>query len=779
MRAEILLPVLLLVAFGGLAEARPMHYGAVQDPGLGECDALAWRGRREDAAGCYRALQRSTPDPAIQAEAAWALGDPREANYWFQEAVRQRPDDAIVRVRWGDLYTDTYQNEEALKLYREALDLDPENTYAGVGAARVLSENFLTESWQYLRPVLENEHSHGHTVPDAEHSRDHTHAGARLQAILLQAWMALESDDRAETLRTLDAATVVATDAGLPQLEIYALRAALDLLDGAGDSPWISRALTENPAFGEIYATPAHFFWINHRYRESVGLYEKALALAPENRKAQVELGINLLRDNRVTEARRHLEDAYAADPFNPKTVNTLRLLDTLDDFVLLNVPEQPEPGREFPQLSLRMHKQESAILGAYVRELAGRGIELFSKSYRFQPRETIVVEIYPNHEDFVVRTVGMPGLGILGATFGYLFAMDSPTAHSDSEYHWGTTLWHELAHVFTLEASRHTVPRWFSEGVSVFEEWRDGPVPGIRIPVDVFHAIADDKLLPVAELNQGFIRPSYEGQVQVSYIQAGLVCEFISRELGFEKLVDLLYAFDYRVDTAQAIETTLGIDTAEFDRRFQAFLDREYGGFIFKLDLWSKAREMAGSALEGSDWEGAVEYAEKAIAIHPDYVEADSPYLILARAHAGRDDQQAQVEVLRTFWRKGGYAPEALRELAIRLHAQNAVEEAIQVLRSLNHVRPFDEELHALLGDWLLQQDRAREALVEFEVLLALEPHDRAMANYQLARTWHVLGEAEKARKYLLETLDIAPHYRPAQKLLLELTQPETRMTN
>ena len=39
----------------------------------------------------------------------------------------------------------------------------------------------------------------------------------------------------------------------------------------------------------------------------------------------------------------------------------------------------------------------------------------------RFElPAEPIVVELYPDHEDFAVRTAGMPGLGILGAAFGY-----------------------------------------------------------------------------------------------------------------------------------------------------------------------------------------------------------------------------------------------------------------------------------------------------------------------------------------------------------------------
>jgi tetratricopeptide (TPR) repeat protein len=774
MRPDRLVPILLVTLSWGAA-ARPLHYDAVQEPAVVACDKQSWRGQREEAMACYRQLQQRSTDPAVQAEAAWALGDPREANRWFQEAARQRPEDPDVRVRWGDLYTDTYQNEEALKLYREALNLDPKHSYAGVGAARVLAEGFLTESWQYLRPVLEDEHSHGHTVADEAHAGGHSHRGARIQGFLLQAWMALESGDRKETLHVLDSVTTLAEGSDLPQLEIYALRAALDLLDGAEDSPWIGKALAENPGYGDIYATPAHFFWINHRYRESVALYEKALAIDPENRKAEVELGINLLRDNRLTEARRHLEAAYEADPFNPKSVNTLRLLDTLEGFATVTVPEKPEPGG-FPRLAFRLDKKESPALRAYAGELTSRGIEQFAKRYRLQPKETIVIEIYPNHEDFVVRTVGMPGLGILGATFGYLFAMDSPTAHPEPDYHWGTTLWHELAHVFTLEASRHTVPRWFSEGVSVYEEWRHGPIPGIRIPIETFQAMAEDKLLPIEELDGGFIRPSYDSQVQVSYTQAGLVCEFIAREFGEEKLVDLLYAFDYKVATPEAIEKTFGMNTGEFDRHFGDFLDREYrNALVFKLDLWKKALAMAGEAFEKSDWETASEYARKAIEIHPDYAEGDSPYLLLARAESEQDDAQAQYEALQTYFRKGGYAPEALAQLAEMAHARGEKAEAIRVMQSLNYARPFDEQLHSRLGDWLLEQDRPREALAEFEVLLALEPHDRAAALFKVASAWQALGNAAKTRQYLLRTLDIAPHFRPAQKLLLELTQPKT----
>ena len=124
---------------------------------------------------------------------------------------------------------------------------------------------------------------------------------------------------------------------------------------------------------------------------------------------------------------------------------------------------------------------------------------------------------------------------------------MDSPTGRADDTFHWGTTLWHEMAHVFTLEATNHLVPRWFSEGVSVWEEWSTGPLPGRHIPPPVFAAIKEDKFLPVAELDRGFIRPTYEAQVIVSYMQAGLICEYIAGRFGQQALERMLDEFARR----------------------------------------------------------------------------------------------------------------------------------------------------------------------------------------------------------------------------------------
>ncbi len=153
-----------------------------------------------------------------------------------------------------------------------------------------------------------------------------------------------------------------------------------------------------------------------------------------------------------------------------------------------------------------------------------------------------------------------------------------------------------------------------------------------------------------------------------------------------------------------------------------------------------------------------------------PQYVEPDSPYLILANAHEELGAPAAALSALEAFWRNGGYDPQALKKLAAMLGEADRADDAIVVLQSINRVDPLDRELHAMLGERLLDAGRAADALQEFEVALALDPHDKAQAWYRLAKAHYQLGNEQQSQQSLLEALDIAPNFRPAQRLLLEL---------
>ena len=83
--------------------ARPIHYGAVDDPRLMACDRAAWSGEQVQANRCYGNLLAAAA-AAVRAEAAWALGDRQAANRWFREALAAEPENLDVKVRWGELF---------------------------------------------------------------------------------------------------------------------------------------------------------------------------------------------------------------------------------------------------------------------------------------------------------------------------------------------------------------------------------------------------------------------------------------------------------------------------------------------------------------------------------------------------------------------------------------------------------------------------------------------------------------------------------------------------
>jgi tetratricopeptide (TPR) repeat protein len=529
-----------------------------------------------------------------------------------------------------------------------------------------------------------------------------------------------------------------------------------------------------------VYEELAHFEIMRRRYREATVLLQRAVAVQPDLWSAQAELGSNLLRFGDIEAARQHLASAYSGDPYSPTTVNTLRLLERADEFEVattsVTFPALQGGAQKQVDLRLRLNRKEAAALQPYVAKLAGDSITTFSKRYGFEPAEPVTVELYPDHDDFAVRVAALPGIGLLGVTFGYLVAMDSPSGRATGDFHWGSTLWHEMAHVFTLEATDHRVPRWLSEGISVFEEWRTGPTPGVAVTPDALIALRDGKFLPVADLDAGFIHPQYQNQVQVSYMQAGLVCLFIEQRWGFGQLSALLHQFTRDSSTQAAIEATFRMSSSEFDKKFDAFVRSRYAAVLAHGEEWQKLNQAARKAAREEHWADAIEPARRALEIYPEFTANDSAYEVLALAQEKTGHTDDAIATLLQYRKAGGWEPQALRKLAALLDSAGRTGEASEVLAALNYVDPLNVDQHAQLGERLLASGAAPDSMREFQVMLALDPRDPAPANFGLARAYGALGDKAASRRHLLDALASAPHYKPAQDLLLHTIEERSK---
>ncbi len=740
--------VALLLAVGPLAVAQRSSERGARSAALAPCDADRDRGRAMLAAQCYRGVAAGA-DPAAQAEAYWMLGDLKAANERFREAVRLDPENPDLRVRWGHLYVESHQAAEAGQLFEEALELDEDHLPARLGMARVLASRFEGKAVELAEAALED-------------------APQGVEAHLLLGRMALEEGDLASARESLDEALANAAAAGVAPLEAYSLLASLEMLEGEPDNEWVRKALEYNPRYGEVYADQAHFYVITRRYREATERLRKAVAVAPRLWQAHAELGVNLMREGLDEEGRRHLEIAYRGDPYSAKTVNTLRLLDTYPRFETHR--SAPAGDGDWPQAELRLDRDEAQLLLPYAMNLTLRAIDEFSDRYDFELQRPVRVELYPNHDDFAVRTMAMPGIGLLGVTFGYVVAMDSPSGREPGAFHWGTTLWHELAHVFTLEATDHLVPRWYSEGISMYEEWRADPRWGESVTPEYIQAVEEGQLLPVADLDRGFIRPRFPEQVVISYLQAGYICQLIAERWGEGKLLELLRGFADGRTTAENVRQVLGVAPEEFDKQFTQYTEESLGPAHGGLKRWRRSLQTALEAMRDEDWEAAMAAAEDAKAAYPQHVGAGCSYVLLATAHEESGRREQAIANLTEYERRRGRRPETLKKLARWLEEAGREAEALHTYEGLLYNWPQDEEVHRRLGELYLAAGRPDSAKREFEAVLALDPLDRVRAEFDLARAYVKMGQSARARLHVLRALERAPTYRPALRLLQQV---------
>jgi len=669
-----------------------------------------------------------------QAEALWKARRYQDANTVFRDLVAREPRNAVIRVRWGRMFLEHWQADEAERLFDEALELKPNDAGALLGKALVGAEVYSGNAVEFAQQAL---------LSDPK----------LVEAQELLARLALEDDDKAKA--EAEAERALALDANSVQAK--AILATMDWLADKKESPW-------DPHAAKGYETAGHFFMLNRRYEESVAFYRKAIGLDPQLDSARSQLGVNLMRLGRDEEAYEQLKTAWDNGFRDAATANSRTLMDSEKNFVTFRTD----------RTILKLNKKEADLLRPYFEAEMRRAIAVYEKKYRWKLTQPVQVEVYPDHEDFAVRALGMPGLGALGVTFGSVIAMDSPSGRAPGSFHWASVMWHEMSHVFTLAMTSSHVPRWFTEGIAVHEETAASPEWGDRLGLDEIAAIKNHQLLPVAELDRGFVHPVSPPQVVVSYFEAGKICDYITEKWGWETVLAMLRDFGASDDTTTVIRKELKMEPADFDRQFVAALEGGTKRTAENFDRWKEAVKRIDAASAGRNYDDVIRLGSEARDLYPDYVEHHSIYEALAKAYLAKGDKAAAVDQLEGYVHAGGRDPDTIMLLAKELAAAGNRKEAAAVLERLNYIYPMRSEQHQLLGELWLEQDNSGGAIREFQARLAAKPIDMAGAHYDLARAFNLNHQTEAARNELIDAMEIAPGFRPAQKLLLQLSGAE-----
>lgn len=745
-------------------------------------ELLRYRGREKDAAAYFSAaiiqagdLDLDSESAAVLARAHWFSGNFREANNLFRRATQANPRNHEAQVWWGDLFAEKYNDAEALRSYRSVLEYNRHYLPALVGYARVSRDS------QLLQQVL---------YQDSQSP----------EAFAAYAELALEKNRFDEARSHLERA-LEGNAESLPA--IAAMAAVAKLQDREAEfRQWEQRALSIRADNAEFYTRIADIHGHAYRFKEAVDFARKAIELREDYWPAYTVLGTNLARLGEEEEGRALLEIAFDNDPYNLWNSNLLKVFDTLDDFVQL----------KSEHFIARMSARDAQVLWPYMEPLLEEAWSRMVEKYGFKPQAPILIEVFDKQEDFAVRSIGLPDLGpLVGICFGNLITLISPDTLAAN---WQEIVWHELVHVVTLQMTGNRIPRWLSEGVSVYEEFQARPEWGRRQELDIARAVNDGRIKPVERIDDAFLDARSTEELAFAYLQSYLVVEYIVAEHGFEKLRQLIKAYARPESTAVLIAEVFDRPVEKFNAGFNRWLQnqlKETDVYVHREDnpdegeahghgsrsnssavlaelynaesiknhmqarIKSNPRDFQAHLqlgivlLKEKDYSAAEHHLKTAKSILPQYSAHPSPPRVLAQLYSDQGRVEDYWEELEYLARYDQHDFETPMRLARRALDSDDLDKAEYYLQRALAVNPYRLDVHRVYAELADLRQMHEISIREHQIISYLDKSDPVESHTNLARAYLRAGHTSAAKQHSLLALEVAPTYRPAQAVLLE----------
>ncbi len=520
-----------------------------------------------------------------------------------------------------------------------------------------------------------------------------------------------------------------------------------------------------------------------YRFTEGAALQREALKFDPEFLAAKSQLANDLLRLGKDDEGWKLAEEVQQADPYDVVAYNLTSLRAVLANFRVLNSEH----------FILRMDPREADIYGRDALALLERAHDTLTKKYGMTLREKTIVEIFPDQKDFAIRTFGLPGgAGYLGVCFGRVITANSPASRPGSPSNWEAILWHEFGHVVTLTATKNKMPRWLSEGISVFEERQARGSWGEQMKPRYRAMILGEDLTPMSQLSSAFLKPKTPMHIGFAYYESSLAVEWLIERWGLEKMKQLLADLARGTEINAALATQfapiaqLDADFAEHAQKLakntgpkldwtppkpsELASDKGTIEFIAKNpDNYTALTTQAERLMEGKQWEAAKAPLKKLIERYPEQHGADSAYAMLARVQRELGETDAEIATLTKLADLAADATDAFERL-MKLHTERKDwPKVLDYSARYQAVDPLRPEPHRYEAEASEASGKAPAAIAAYRTLIQLGPTDPAGIHYRLARLLHTARDPAAKREVLL-ALEEAPRFRAAHELLLEI---------
>jgi tetratricopeptide (TPR) repeat protein len=720
---------------------------------------------------------------------------------FFDQAKRIDPKCHEAWLACGDLALDKHDYALASKSFTATLKQFPDDPDAQFGLARSYENSDTSRMGELLSAVLAFNTNHVGSLlmlaEDMVDSEEYDEAGKMLDRVLsVNPWQPDAWAYRA-VIAHLRNDTNTEASARQSALKFWSTNPRVDYL--------IGQKLSQK-----------------YRFFEGSRYQRQALAFDPNYLPARIQLAQDLLRLGDEKEGWQLAEEVHKRDGYDVTAYNLNGLRSVIGKFETLT-------NQDF---ILRMAPHEAALYGDQALALLEQARDVLSKKYGYTPDQTTTVEIFPDPKDFGVRTFGVPhNPGYLGVCFGHVVTANSPESQTGRHgENWQAVLWHEFCHVITLGITRNKMPRWLSEGISVYEERQANPTWGQAMNPRYREMVLGDGFKPIGELSAAFMSPKTPADVQFAYFESELVVEYLVQTYGLDALKQILVDLGQGVYINEAIANHTA-PMEKIEREFLAFARKRARDLAPGLDwtrpadstddseasasttnlldvvkrllekrggsnsvvippdtnslvrvvgpnYWELLQE-AATALSDKKWAEAKAPAQKLIDLYPSQTGQNSAYAILAAAHRGLNETNEERAVLirmTALEDDASDAYERLMELDESVADWKGVAENAERFLAVNPLVPQPYRHLARSSEEL---GNAEPAIRSYRRLLLLDPPDVADVHYRLARLLRQQGNLKEAKRHVLQALEEAPRFRDAQRLLLELEDSDKTTSN
>lgn len=668
----------------------------------------------------------------------------------------------------GELALSKNDSAYAVEIFSKAIVLDPDDPDFHFGLARALDDP--AEALIHLRVTLEKNPNH-------------------IPARLYQIDRLVSSESYDEALKQI--AAVLKINRFAPEAWAYKAVIAHLTNDPLGEIAFRDQALSRWSTNAKIDHLIGRKLSQHYRFQEGSAYQRRALAIDPKYAAAQRQLASDLLRLGRDEAGWNMVTAAHNEDSYSVTTFNLLNLKTELDKFVIL----------QNESFLVRMDRREALLYGKETLALLNRAKATLTKKYGMKIEGKIIVEIFPNQDDFAVRTFEMPAVaGYLGVCFGRVITANSPASRRDSPSNWQAVLWHEFCHVVTLEMTHNRIPRWLSEGISVFEELQANKRWGQQMTPRYRSHILEGGLTPIAKLSGAFMNAKSGWHVQFAYFQSAMVIDYIMQKHGMETLKEVLADLSAGLRINMALDRRCGglgeleIGFGKFAAlRAESLGDGADWAIPEKTDVqvndnaaletWVAQHPtniagltiLADQLLRKKSWQPAEAKLKQLLKLYPDDASPTAALIKLSRVYRELNNSDAEQAALEAYAKLNASSVSVNLRL-LQLHqAKRDWAQLRETAKRLLAIDPLLPQAHSAMAESAERLKSNAEAIEAHQRVLVLDPSDPAESNFRLARLLHAEGELESAKRHVLMALEDAPRYRDAHRLLLKIIRGES----